>query len=180
MRTAFFLLAAAVLAATHAEAAGQRAAGAATTSPRPQGTSVDQYANLTGDDFHMAASTAAYTTFGNSSLACSASGGVRIASATLHVPDGASLDWLDVFGNDGAASDDLKVWLYKTCGFSPSNSALAEVVSSGATGDFFKFASIAGHRVDNEQCTYSINLMLGEGTCNTSLKLYKIRVLYTK
>ena len=139
---------------------------------------------VTGDDFKMASSDSAYHTDGRSHLWCPAGESYRIASAAIDVPAGRRFAYLDLWGVDESATNDITAILYSTCHppggpGGPSNMVLASVTSDGAPGAFFAYATIPDHAADPAHCTYSINLLLGaSGTCEgTALVLHKVRVV---
>ncbi len=84
---------------------------------------------------------------------------------------------------DDSASD-LTAYLFATCHASdaaaaPYNILLAQVDSSGLSGEFFQDTLIPEYYPDPEHCAYAINLGLGDGTCEgAALTLYKVRVTW--
>ena len=140
---------------------------------------------MTGDDFRMAATFSGYDTDGRGYLYCPSGAAVRVASATVDLPADHRLLYLDLWGKDTSTSDVLKASLIATChasdgAGSPNNIVLAEVDSSGLTGDFFQDTLIPDHYPNPELCSYAINLVLGEGTCEgDALTLHKVRVSWS-
>lgn len=151
------------------------------TPVEPRG--VGTFHAVTGDDFQMAASDAPYRTDGNSYLYCSAGETSRIASATIEIPAGRRLTYLDLWGRDDSAADVVSAVLFSTCHASggpgaPSNTILATVTSAGQSGTFFAHEPVPEYHADPAHCSYSINLLLGtEGPCEgDALLLSKVRV----
>lgn len=165
------------------DAAGtMRLVADAGTPTRPRGSGTAHA--VTGDDFKMASTDSAYHTDGRSHLWCAAGESTRIASAAIEVPAGRRFAYLDLWGLDESATDDITAVLYSTCHASdgpgaPSNTVLATVTSAGNSGAFFTYEMIPDQPADPAHCTYSINLLLGaNGTCEgPALTLYKVRVV---
>ena len=140
--------------------------------------------SIIGDDFQMTSSASDYSTGGNGALSCPTGQSVRIASATVRVPDGKRLAYIDMWGSDASPTENITASLFATCQLSggagnPSNIILASVQSSGAPGNYFNFATIPEHYVDTERCAYTINLQLGSGICQgADLRSYKVRVIW--
>lgn len=150
------------------------------------GVPVGQSYSMTGDDFRMAATFSDYDTDGNGYLYCPSGAAVRVASASVDVPADHRLLYLDLWGEDDSTGDVLRATLIATChatdgAGSPNNLVLAEVDSSGLSGDFFQDTAIPEHYANPEQCAYAINLILGEdGTCEgDALTLQKVRVTWS-
>lgn len=158
--------------------------------PRERPTDVDgvpagRSFAMTGDDFRMASTSADYGTEGYGYLYCPSGSAVRVASATVDVPAGHRLAYLDLWGTDDSTAEDLSASLIATChtsdaAGSPNNFVLAEVDSAGLSGDFFQDTLIPEHFANPEQCAYAINLVFGDGFCEgTDLMLQKVRVSWS-
>ena len=141
--------------------------------------------SMTGDDFVTISSLSDYNSANYGYLYCPSGATSRIASAVVNVPTDRRLYFLDMWGRDASATQDINATLYATCQPSdgagpPNNFVLAEVSSPAVVGDgdFFADDTPAAHYFDPQRCGYSINLVLGSGTCvGSDLTLYKVRVV---
>lgn len=144
--------------------------------------------SVTGDDFSMVSTTAAYLTSGNSYLFCPVGSGGNNAAAVVHVPDGHQLEYLDFWGGDDSTTENMTAYLIETCMADDSDTTgyqtiLAQISSSpnpsGAPGDFFRDALIPTYYADPRSCTYTVNVVLSTGTCQgEDLIAYKVRVTW--
>ena len=141
--------------------------------------------SVLGTDFQMVNSANDYSTGGNGAFYCLPSSSSYIASASILVPDGVSLQYFDVFASDASATESVKAHLLATCHVTsspaaPANFVLASYESSGSGGNQYQYLSISSPsaQVDMHKCSYTINLVLGAGACSEDLKLHKARVLW--
>ena len=140
---------------------------------------------MTGEDFVTISSLSDYNSAAYGHLYCPTGATSRIASASVNVPTDRRLFFLDMWGRDASATQDMSATLYATCqpadgAGTPNNFVLAEVTSPAIVGDgdFFEFDTVSETYFDPQRCGYSVNLVLGSGTCvGSDLTLYKVRVV---
>ncbi len=142
--------------------------------------------SMTGDDFVQLTSGSLYDTDGQSSMYCrSASPGQgRLLSAAVQVPDGRRLEYLDLFGSDTSAAEDIGASLFATCYIADATltqGIIAQTTSTGLPpGEFSTYVAIPEYYADTRECSYSIVVNLGIGaTCeDAALKLRKVRLVW--
>lgn len=141
---------------------------------------------VTAEDFVFTSAQADYFSADFSEFYCPTGSANRIASAAVKLPDDRRLRYLDVWGRDNLTTEAITAYLYETCQSQagppdPSNTILAQVDSPDTAAlDYASWDPVPdGVYSDNFLCTYSINLVLGEGPCDGSLlKFYKARVVF--
>lgn len=182
--TYFVLAGALCMSHVHADPRPEPGIHAGDPAPRVPAGGSGSY-SVTGDDFHLASTTAPYHTDGLGHLYCESGASIRIASAAVHIPAGRRLAYLDLWGRDDSPSDIVSATLYATCHASDApgdalNTTLATVTSEGHSGLFFEDSTVPTHYANPEQCAYSINLQLGlSGACEgDALLVSKVRVVW--
>lgn len=116
------------------------------------------------------------------------SGTERFATAAFDLPQASKIHFVDIFGFDASASDDMLVFFLQVCQAissvdPPVVTQLGTTSTSGAAGNAlvtldFNAAPID---VDRHDCHYllRVNLASTSGSCTTSIGLDKARIQYT-
>ncbi|MCK9539528.1 hypothetical protein [Dokdonella sp.] len=123
------------------------------------------------------------------SLYCLSGATDPFATATLDLPDQARITYLDVFGLDNTATENMSVFLMSTCrGFgdtsTPTTTILGSTSTAGTPGDFVVTLDLSGAPVvvDRGVCRYFARVRLSSsisGPCvGGALFLDKVRVEY--
>ncbi|MDL1868278.1 hypothetical protein FBQ98_02425 [Gammaproteobacteria bacterium PRO6] len=110
------------------------------------------------------------------------------ATANLDLPDGALIDWVDVFGQDHSTTDNLTLFLVSTCATTgsmspPTFTVLGDVSSSGDAGNFFHTIVLNPPvSVDRFSCKYALRSRFTSSTTGPcvgfDMILDKVRVQY--
>lgn len=120
------------------------------------------------------------------SMACKAGNTEVFADATLDLPDGASIEFVDVFGLDASTTDDLTMYLFSVCqntfdGAQPFPTNLGDVSTSGNPGDTTVTLVVSPNVVvDRFSCRYFVRAKFATtAPCvGASLYLDKARIQY--
>jgi hypothetical protein len=150
-------------------------------TPEEFGTAVTGYSVYNANQFHGRTSTYSWEC-----VACAGevahSTGDPFADVQVEMPGGASLTGVRWWGYDDA-SQDLTIFLYKTC--LPASGAGAQVStlidsggSSGTPGETSGLIEPTPEEVDNEACSYWVRVQFGDST--PALQFYKVRVEWTR
>lgn len=116
------------------------------------------------------------------------SGTERFATAAFDLPQGAKIHYVDIFGFDASASDDMLVFLQQVCQDlgsldPPVVTQLGNTTTSGSAGNALVTLdfSAAPIEVNRYTCHYlvRVNLAYPSGACTTSIGLDKARIQYT-
>ncbi|HTR02609.1 MAG TPA: S-layer homology domain-containing protein [Thermoanaerobaculia bacterium] len=116
------------------------------------------------------------------------SGGMGQAEEALgqvRLPEGASLDYLEVWGYDDEPTYGMTATLYEFCagvGFDPPTTTLiGEIATLGSGGYTYDVTPLYGHAVRNRDCGYSVRVKFipGDQTCkNQHLQFRKLALLW--
>lgn len=122
------------------------------------------------------------------SMACQAGSPEVFADATLDLPDGASIEFIDVFGLDSSTTDDLTMFLFSVCqstfdGNPQTPTNLGSISTSGNPGNTAVTLVVNPNVVvDRYSCRYFLRARMatsGAGPCvGASLYLDKARIQY--
>ena len=126
----------------------------------------------------------AYTLYHQGSNGTSCSGESQaecLGYAQIDVPEGAQLEFLEVWGFDSSVDSDLHFAVISNCE-PPGGPATATIIKEGAfsqsNGDFFALESLDA-TVDNANCGYTIRLRLtdpGDPPAGTAIRVRKMAV----
>lgn len=122
------------------------------------------------------------------SVACTTGTTEIFASATLDLPDGAQIRYVDTFGYDSNESNDLRTFLMSLCqgtyeAGTPAYVLHGDIQSSGSPGNFVSIIDLDGDPlpVDRASCKYIVRARFAtlEQCVGGSIFLDKMRVGYT-
>lgn len=126
----------------------------------------------------------------NDARSCAIGATSPFADLAVHLPDGAVLSSMRVFGFDSLANDDMTIGLIRRC--TPADAAgavtttvLAQITAQTSAGNFSQFQSInANGTIDNQSCSYGIRVRFsspsGANLCaGPQLRLQKVRLSWT-
>jgi len=112
-------------------------------------------------------------------------GQAQEALGEVRLPEGASLDYLQVWGYDDEPTYGLTVTLYEFCagvGFDPPITTLVgELSTLGASGYTYDSTPLYGYPVRNRDCGYSVRVKFipGDVTCkNQQIEFHKLALLW--
>ncbi len=118
-------------------------------------------------------------------LGAGGQGAAQEALAQLELPEGAGLDYLQVWGYDDEPTYGLTAVLYEFCqavGFNPPTTTLIGSLGTiGANGYTYDATPLNGYRVNNGQCGYSVRVIFipGDATCRSDqIQFRKATVLW--
>lgn len=145
------------------------------------------YATRIGSAFSGRTSDFDYFTL-TPSLACQSGSSEKFADATLNLPYGVRVQYLDVFAFDISSTADMQVYLFSACQATASTSdpvltQLGSVSTSGAAGNAFitiDFSS-APIVVDSYSCRYFARARMtdvSESCVDSQIYLDKVRAQY--
>lgn len=145
-----------------------------------------RYHSATGVDFDGRTSNFDAGGIGHGVRSCKASSTEQFIDHEIKIKNGEILYWLDVWGNDGNASENMSAILYRQCypvlsaGSSGADFLLNEEIERNA-GNFFygKFVNL-GFEDNEHECKLMARIRFGDffnGDCDGSedLLLYKVR-----
>jgi hypothetical protein len=150
-------------------------------------TAVDAYAMTPyNDGFVNNRATGSSTGY----LSCSAASTSSRAVSQIQLPNGVDIISMSIWGTDNSGVANVQAELIESCqpdfaAAAPVLTTLATAASTGSPGAFRDVASgiPAGlNLVDNQSCTYRIEVRLGadDTTCDTSLFFSKARVQWAR
>ena len=165
------------------------AGGTASVSRESTTGSPALYQTRFGSVFSGRTSNYQYQSFGSHTSYCTSGSSERFADASLNLPSGSMITFIDVFGLDSSSSADLTAFLFEICQ-GPSTGApvmtnLGQVSSSGSSGNFRTTINLAASpvAVESYSCKYIIRASMAPasagGCVGGDILLDKARVLYT-
>jgi len=99
---------------------------------------------------------------------------------SLDLPDGATFNFVRIWGRDSNATEDMTFFLFERClpGFSSGSitqTTLASIDSNTSAGNFSAIINISNDSItiDNNACTYTLRTRFD--VADSSLRLYKVR-----
>lgn len=123
------------------------------------------------------------------SIYCPSGTSERFADATLDLPDGSGIQFVDVFGRDVSSTDDLTVFLFSVCQAdsplgAPDTTVLGSTNSTGNAGNFVAVLdlSAAPPVVSAYSCRYFARVSMADpsgGCAGPSIYLDKVRITYS-
>jgi hypothetical protein len=164
-------------------------AGAARGLRAPTGVSGARYLTRIGTAF--SGRTSDFTFSGEPpSMACAAGTSEKFATANLDLPDQAEIRYVDVFGYDNSADEDLRVFLLSLCQSTfesgpPEFEMLGDALTNGTPGDTVTTLDLSAAPVivDRYSCKYLARVSMATsagGTCvGGAIFLDKVRIEYT-
>jgi hypothetical protein len=150
-------------------------------------TSIDAYA-MTPYNSGFINNRAAGSSTGH--LSCSAASTNSLAVGQIQLPSGVDIAAVAIWGTDNAVGANVRADLVSSClpdfdeGF-PTLTTLATATSTGTPGAFRALATgLPGgvNLVDNQSCTYRVEVQLGpnDATCDINLFFSKLRVQWAR
>lgn len=152
----------------------------------PDGGASTDWQTRFGVDFTGRTSDIVYGFAAPPSFGCD-SGTERFATTAFDLPNGAVINFVDIFGFDANASDNLISFFYSVCQSAPGTpitTELQSVSSSGSGGNFLVTMDFTASpiTVDRYSCHYllRVNLASSSSTCSTTIGIDKARVEFLK
>lgn len=149
----------------------------------PNGGVGTSYTSIAASEFRPRSNRASFNVPNHAALSCQIDSTNSLAEAQLQLPQGATLQFLRIYGND-STDQDLNVALVERCqpvatAGNVTSTVLASVLTSGTPGRLTQSISFpAATTIDNDLCVYSLRLQLGSTVngCAGGLFLDKARV----
>lgn len=121
------------------------------------------------------------------SIHCTAGTTELFATANLDLPDGAAIRYVDTFGYDGSATENLRTFLVSLCQSTldpdaPLYTVHGDSSTVDAPGDAVSILDLSADPliVDRTSCKYLLRARFATGTqCSNSIFLDKVRVGYS-